>query len=337
MADRRRKAFTLVELLVVISIIGVLMGLLLPAVQSTRENGRRAVCNNNQKQLSLATLEFHHYFKRFPGYVNAVGPELKPVTWGVMLLPYIDRADIWTAWSKSTGRGGALKPYIDVFCCPSNPSPTELEGLWCYAANGGYQGDVLSSGTINEQPFHGVFFSHYSATGYNPSVHATMSLSYLSGAGNDGASTTLMLTENVQMYFPPSGSPTWPLGAPYNDSRMGWQSLYWNSTNTNADSYRGRFCSSVIWYTDEVPPAPLPANTRKINGDVGVTVADENHARPSSQHPQGVVAAFCDGHTKFINQAIDYQIYKQLMTSSGRQAFLAGTDPNNRRFNEGEF
>ena len=92
-AQKQRSAFTLVELLVVISIIGVLISLLLPAVQSAREAARRATCANRERQLALAVTEFEAAKREFPGYVNGLGlGKRKLASWLVLVSPYLEIA-----------------------------------------------------------------------------------------------------------------------------------------------------------------------------------------------------------------------------------------------------
>src|SRR5678810_851038 len=85
-----RRAFTLVELLVVIAIIGVLVALLLPAVQSAREAARRTQCANNLKQMGIGLHNYHDTFQRFP-----FGWSDRGAGWTSMLLPYIEQIPLW--------------------------------------------------------------------------------------------------------------------------------------------------------------------------------------------------------------------------------------------------
>ena len=109
MSLRRRPAFTLIELLVVIAIVGVLIGLLLPAVQRAREAANATKCRNHLKQLALAFHSHHDGLGYFPGggkgpnyppnYVNgapAVGVK-QEAGWGFSILPYIESGNVWKA------------------------------------------------------------------------------------------------------------------------------------------------------------------------------------------------------------------------------------------------
>src|SRR5437762_14321962 len=87
--ERRRAAFTLVELLVVIAIIGVLVALLLPAVQAAREASRRSQCTNNLRQLAIAMMNYEDTFKALPGGVGRWGCCWG--TWQMRVLPFLEQ------------------------------------------------------------------------------------------------------------------------------------------------------------------------------------------------------------------------------------------------------
>ena len=129
-----KKAFTLIELLVVIAIIGVLVGLLLPAVQQAREAARRLSCQNKFKQVALA------YANQASTNNNefaplAVNVDAKTCGWGLFLLPFIERNNLYQQydftkqWFLSEAYGGAKynstvsSTRIDDFLCPSSPDP----------------------------------------------------------------------------------------------------------------------------------------------------------------------------------------------------------------------
>lgn len=131
-----REAFTLVELLVVIAIIGILVALLLPAVQAAREAARRSSCSNNLKQLGLAIHNYHDTYKKMPTG-GARGPRSRvnrDSEWSgvVGMLPYLEQGPLYDMWS--TPDAGGVYPaswdavpenrvQVPVFLCPSDTPP----------------------------------------------------------------------------------------------------------------------------------------------------------------------------------------------------------------------
>jgi prepilin-type N-terminal cleavage/methylation domain-containing protein len=122
---RLRRGFTLIELLVVIAIIALLMGLLLPAVQKTREAANKISCANNLHQIALA---MHHYELDFKCLPPAVAPCTQGPTWAVLILPYMEQDNLYRQWDmnksyylqSNPARLTAVKNYF----CPSRRTAT---------------------------------------------------------------------------------------------------------------------------------------------------------------------------------------------------------------------
>lgn len=132
---RRQGGFTLVELLVVIAIIGILVALLLPAVQAARESARRSQCSNNLRQLGLAAHNFHDTHKKLPSSVRPAGLTPLPRIAGLTLtLPFLEQTNAYNAYDQSqnwfhTANLPVTTQIIPTFICPSTPEPTRKDGI----------------------------------------------------------------------------------------------------------------------------------------------------------------------------------------------------------------
>ncbi|MDA1179672.1 MAG: DUF1559 domain-containing protein [Planctomycetota bacterium] len=150
-SGRSRKAFTLVELLVVIAIIGVLIALLLPAVQAAREAARRMQCANHLKQLGLATHLFHDSYGYFPpGRGNGTNGSNLTFTWFAVIMPHLEGGAEFARWDLTKHYYDkvnieARMYFIPVYFCPSqgrSPNTLSAERQGMPAAWSGVAGDL---------------------------------------------------------------------------------------------------------------------------------------------------------------------------------------------------
>jgi prepilin-type N-terminal cleavage/methylation domain-containing protein len=309
-----RDAFTLVELLIVIAIIGVLVALLLPAVQACREAARRTSCTNNLRQQILAMHNYESGHRLYPpGTIAATGPVVNQPNgfhhnWIVQLLPFLEERNAWDAIDKSVSvyhanNAAVARHRIGVLRCPSTPAPL---GTLCYA---GVHDD-------REKPIdahdHGVFFLN-------------SQLNYFQI--EDGTSHTVFVGEKI-----PDGT------------ELGWMSgtrASLRNMGTLVNSLRfgaiGPPITDTMFEEIDAEDAELDAARREVDEEFGMgdslldsdwleplpegTYFDRPPARPGSPrwvgsfgsgHPGGAQFALGDGSVRFITSNATISIIGQL-------------------------
>jgi prepilin-type N-terminal cleavage/methylation domain-containing protein/prepilin-type processing-associated H-X9-DG protein len=293
----QRPAFTLIELLVVIAIIALLIALLIPAVQRVREAANRSQCQNNMKQIMLATHNYHDNFHHFPGNSQNEGgwdwafqKNARSWSWLARLLPYLEEDNLYKALRVDTNTFDQSLAYLDsgltVFFCPSdnavamNPSldRANLEGVPIATSNyKGVTGACWCYGTYSHD-------CNDSCNGLNggDGVFNRDDLATPPKLGNitDGASNTFFLGEDIPQI---DAHCAWP----YANGSMG---------------------------TCAIPP--------NVMARPGGTLYDPYMDWPEiysfrSRHEDGLHFAFADGSVHFISREIALQTYRALATISG--------------------
>jgi prepilin-type N-terminal cleavage/methylation domain-containing protein/prepilin-type processing-associated H-X9-DG protein len=298
---RPRRAFTLVELLVVIAIIGVLVALLLPAVQAAREAVRRASCLNNLRQLGLALHNYHDMFNKFPGVRDSYLPG--PFSTQAHLLDYLEQANLSHSidFSQPTSTGvnqNVASLIVRSFLCPSDPANGRVRGL----AYGGCN-LVANVGTgVNNGDYvtgDGVFLLN------NPVGFRNLT---------DGSSNTAAFSESI-------------LGDGQNIEGTPQRQIVQLAGSTQPTSTA---CGSGPWLGKR--------GDRWINGGY-LSTAYNHFAAPNSAtwdclnaannyglktarslHPGGVNLLLCDGSGRFIASNVDLAVWKAIATRDGGEA-----------------
>lgn len=307
------RGFTLVELLVVIAIIGILMGLLLPAVQNAREAGRRTTCFNNLYQMAFAATRHSDTNGFIPGWRNAASTSGQVYGWPVLLLPFLERRDLSTALTAVTPSDSAKTSYLNIYLCPTSPPESQVDAWLSYAGNAGYGSKLEVTASGIDGKGNGVMVD----TSLTGNQSNRIDVDYVSNG--DGASNTLVLTEKCGTRV--TKLPKWSnqiIVPPANPISL---------TDVSATSSTYSSIPVFLFAGSAATNAWTPPTTTGFSGSSNTT--DDRF--PSSNHPGGVGAAFCDGHVLFLKSTVDITTYVQMMTSNSEQSYAPALTP----FNEG--
>ncbi|MDO5565484.1 MAG: DUF1559 domain-containing protein [Planctomycetia bacterium] len=355
--NRKRTAFTLVELLVVITIIGILIALLLPAVQAAREAARRIACTNNQKNIALAIHNMHATHDRIPQFREGV--EGRPIAgredlaiwynvgWQFVVCPYMESQGLYDR--LVSGYKDDMK--LSWLHCPSN-GVQEVNQMF-YVANCGSMDGPLA---IPEGDEGGTWratdrskcYAVFTDGGFNELREADVSRDTNDGPVVrledilDGTTNTIMLSENLQ------AGKFWDR----EEFQVGFcypaQSLAdYATASLQPLWYAPKDCESLI---SDIEAGTLKANGCLVSGTTGFgRVADSQWdtlppmkfgtcgveldqtafgwftARPSSHHVDSVVVALCDGSTRTVSLNVDGRMYRKAMCPDDVGAGMAGT------------
>ena len=311
--ERRPRGFTLVELLVVIAIIGILVALLLPAIQAAREAARRSQCSNNMKQLGIALHNYHDTHSVFPPGViantlNAGTTPPSSMSWMPLLLPFMEQTALyeelrpWMVTRASAGWPSALmNTVIPPLMCPSDPAAPKTGVVHGEGANplvdvppdynDGFSGNyLLCNGSeqvtaANATAMNGMFF-------YRSRVRMAMV--------RDGTANTVMGAEIITL--------------PELAGQRDWRGRY----------YRADHLSSI--FSTTLPPNSTIADWTRVcqAGNPSYapcfTSVDPQYLLARSYHPGGVQVTLADASVRFVANTINTATWQALGTRAGEEA-----------------
>jgi len=291
-----RGAFTLVELLVVITIIGILIALLLPAVQAAREAARRSLCSNNLKQWGLAIQTYHDAHRALP-----IGMARTPRhTWVVSLLPQVEQSVIYQAYDQRVGfwqppntitnsTAGLMNVQVPIYFCPSD-RPGYWRGDIYWRTRGNYLvnfGNTRASGAAATAPF-----------GFD--------VSFRQVDVEDGLSNTLFMAEVIMAL----SDNLWDCRGDFHNDDDGAFFATVNTPNSGIDA-------CVICTPSAGTPLVPPCVTAPFTWPRFNNSATSPAVSSRSKHPGGVQVALGDGSVRFIGSSIALSVWQALGSSQG--------------------
>lgn len=321
---RSRLGFTLVELLVVIAIIGVLVALLLPAVQAAREAARRSQCQNNLKQIGLAMINHESALKVFPTAGTNVSPDIaryvtggrpngpakQGLGWAFQLLPYLEQNSV----HGLTKTDQISTVYISMYNCPSRRGPTQYSGeLRAYLT------DYASAQPGTEFKNSGEYWGKADCGDYGCLDRVRTGMQF----------SGVIVRTNYAV--DPNAAPGAPQSSPYPFSVPGLDApipakriedglsntLVVSEKRLHSDKYEVGYWHDDRGWSDGWDPDTVRSTMFPLRGDLPVGQDKETDDRTygycfGSAHASGVNAVFADGAVHSISYDIDYNIFNNL-------------------------
>jgi len=356
MTNRLRRGFTLIELLVVIAIIGVLIALLLPAVQAAREAARRAQCTNNLKQIGLALHNYESANGSFPlGASMAPAANLTQRTSGwtnwsaqAMMLPFMEQTAIYNAinfnWAGGHDIGGAINATawntkINSFLCPSdgNAGQTGSNSYFGSVGTSSYDWwggmDDAQPPTWTDKRHTTGIFAKYRSYGINDVKDGTSgTVAFSEGlAGGTAANSTarnrwrnavtgLTLADTARRLDTMENVPA------INQAAQLCQQAWQNNSNivTSVGQYWGWGDTGMTLFTTIIPPNSTQYTFHACrHGCAGCSADSSSIVNATSNHPGGCNVAMADGSVRFIKSSINQLTWMGLGTRNGEEAISA--------------
>lgn len=306
-----RNAFSLVELLTVVAILGVLVALLMPAIQAARETARRSTCTNNLRQLGLALQNYHAAHKRFPPGRGAPLPLV--FSTHAYLLPFLEAGSLESqvdfaspptsftvgpTFYDGAPNHNAATQSVAVFLCPSDEQQGQIAGssfgATNYAANAG--SGVLSSGNIVDAD--GVFFTGSEIAFRNlvrGSSHTVAFSERLLGPGGIHGSPAPDESARLMRELPLSSDPSEASCAEASSGE--W------FTERGSKWILGNYGNTL--YNHLYTPNAAAVDCMNMTQQKGLLTARSNH-------PGGVVVQYCDGSQRFVADDIQLEAWREL-------------------------
>lgn len=305
--SKAARGFTLVELLVVIAIIGILIGMLLPAVQQVREAARRIQCGNNVRQIGLALMNYESANMRFPSGWTTVS-DFQPLEepgwgWSAEILPFIEQNNVFAQINRTVSiddpmHHDVIQITIPVYMCPSDPSE-ELQNLDVHIEEDDHDDD---------DDHHRIAFIHGDDEHEHDELWA--SRSNYSGVFGSGSLED----------FPGRGN-----GAFFANSKLALSEFRDGLSNTIIVAERTNEHGPISWI-GMIPE--LEAAAARIVGAADHPLSDDHgHLEDfGSNHPGGINLVLGDGSTHFLNENVSFGVYQALATRAGGEVVNIESD-----------